>query len=517
MKIGFASIYPYRPHVKHLAFLAQEAERFGHEVFWLECDRAFDICSAKLNKGKIGKAVSCLKCTIGGLRGFLNTKPDLLSKLVDLNQKLCNEPQYSAISTVASAIGLSDVEQLNDQEFQNTASKIQETVDLAKNGAAIWLKDRELDAVFCFNGRLDITNAIMIAAIENQVPFISVERSWLGVGIQLTFNGTPLSLNGFNDALKLWRDKPLTSEQICKSFISISNRYKKKATGEFRQYNEKQKFGLFESDIDFEWLYLPSSIFERIGHPDWDVYWQDDIDAVERLISNGIVEPSKLIIRGHPQWSIFSPDSELRYSVWADKIGARYISSDSEISTQELIWASLRVIVYGSSAAFEAGLLGKQIINLSPTFYSEGDFLLNILNERDIQNYMRKKINVAPREIVRMCMRALYIINYRYMQCTNSIRADNPFDYSFSPLTDDKYFDKIIIEKCIPADDIDYADNSNDEDRFLDNYMINVFDNICSPSFSASIEHQIRQIDFGQNLKRKSWYRIIDFYDRDHK
>jgi hypothetical protein len=55
MKIGFASLYPYRPHIKQMAYLASQAKSSGHEAFFLDLGHGFEDCHAKLDEGYFKK------------------------------------------------------------------------------------------------------------------------------------------------------------------------------------------------------------------------------------------------------------------------------------------------------------------------------------------------------------------------------------------------------------------------------------------------------------------------------
>ena len=69
------------------------------------------------------------------------------------------------------------------------------TIQDAYTGALRWLEIRNFDLVIGFNGRIDVTNALMQACMDIEVPYYSLERSWTGEGIQLVKNGTALSLS----------------------------------------------------------------------------------------------------------------------------------------------------------------------------------------------------------------------------------------------------------------------------------------------------------------------------------
>lgn len=511
MKIGFSSIYAHRPHVKHVAFLASEAQRQGHEVYWLECNSAVDVCSAKLGKSPIQKKIACLKCVGGGLRGFLDQRPDPLMRYVAKSNPASAVPGYSAISTVASHFGTSEEIGTEDPEFQIMAADVQKSIDLAQAAAEQWINHRKLDAVFCFNGRIDLTHAVMKAAASLNIPFVSVERSWHGLGIQLTLDGTPLTLGEFHNFVSGWREKPLTTAQLEKAFGLIADRFRKKAVGEFRQYNSDQQTGLVDTSQIIDWLYLPSSIFERIGHPDWKVDWKDDLHAIEQLIARGVVNPANLVVRGHPQWMTFSPGSDKRYKEWSSRAGVRYISSGNVLDTRELIWSSRAVLVYGSSAAFEAGLLGKPILNLSPTFYFEGGFLENVVGPEEISSFMERGFTMSPQEIVRKCLRTLYTINFRYMQCTEHIQADDPYEYRFKSLKNGHYFEDLINKRKIAPDNTTIAPDPSQENAFLATYMPDMYSNIRSEVFYSRVSESEKEK--GYRMYRKPMYKFVDFID----
>ncbi len=511
MNIGFASIYAFRPHVKHLAFLAFEAQMQGHNIYWLECNSAVDVCAAKLGKSSVQKNIACLKCIGGGLRGFLDKSPDQLTRYLTKTDTVSAPPGYSAISTVASHYGMSEEIGTEDPEFQRMASDVQKSIDLAQAAAEQWIKQRKLDAVFCFNGRIDLTHAVMKAAASCDIPFVSVERSWHGQGVQLTLDGTPLTLRGFHDLVSGWREKPLTKAQLWKAFGLIADRFQKKAVGEFRQYNADQRPGLIGNNRIIEWLYLPSSIFERIGHNDWKVGWKDDLHAIEQLIARGVVNPANLVVRGHPQWTTFSPESDQRYKEWSSRVGVEYITSGSVLDTRELIWSSRAVLVYGSSAAFEAGLLGKPILNLSPTFYFEGGFLENVVGPDEISSFMERGFTMPPEEIVRKCLRTIYTINFRYMQLTEQIQADDPYEYHFKGLENAHYFEDIINNRKIAPDNSTMAPDASQEDGFLATYMPEMYLNIRSEVFYTRVS--VSKKEKGYQLYRNRMYKFIDFID----
>ena len=69
LRIGFATVYSWRPHVEHAYFLAQLAERAGHEAFFLTCDADLPTCYTREMRDRPAWR-ECLECRAGGLRSY---------------------------------------------------------------------------------------------------------------------------------------------------------------------------------------------------------------------------------------------------------------------------------------------------------------------------------------------------------------------------------------------------------------------------------------------------------------
>jgi hypothetical protein len=517
MKIGFASLYPSRPHLKHMAYLVSQAKRQGHEVTFLELGSGFKHCQPKLGENWKTKSLVSLKHKYAGLSGFLSSDKDILSDLV--RKKVKSSPvkfRYSAMSTVASKYGVSSKAQLDSELMVKLIEKNTETISEAYEGSLEWINKRDFDLVIGFNGRIDVTNALMQACLDSDVPYFSLERSWTGIGVQMVKNGTPLSLSGINNVVGAWASKPLKSHQIAKAFSFVVNRFSREAFGEYQQWCSDQKMGLVEQS--YGWLYTPSSIFERIGHPDWAVGWESDMEAVEFLLRTKSVDPSKLVVRGHPQWHIHAPNSDQIYSEWCAKLGAKYIESNSNISTQELIFNSENMISYGSTSAFEAAIFGKNVFNLSPTFYQDGGFTINLFSKEICADQLLPTL--PQKEVIRLCLRTLYSINYRHMKLTDEIKAINNYDYVFKAIENNDFFLELIENNSFVSDSDACADLF-DEDEFLNELLEDIRRRVFDKSFleNYKIRHGIFESDYKSNPNYKDMRRIglsklIDLVDK---
>lgn len=83
MRIGFTSIYAWRPHVEHLAYLAGLAEAGGHAVSFLTCDSDLEHCYTKALRPEVSDFVHCTRCRVGGVRSYAGRGVHSIGSLVD--------------------------------------------------------------------------------------------------------------------------------------------------------------------------------------------------------------------------------------------------------------------------------------------------------------------------------------------------------------------------------------------------------------------------------------------------
>src|SRR5687768_10579705 len=70
MRIGFCTIYSWRPHVEHLYYLASLAEQAGHSVTYLSCDADLPSCYARELLQQRPHWLHCTLCRAGGIRSY---------------------------------------------------------------------------------------------------------------------------------------------------------------------------------------------------------------------------------------------------------------------------------------------------------------------------------------------------------------------------------------------------------------------------------------------------------------
>lgn len=69
MRIGVTSIFSFRPHVEHLAYVARLLGDSGHEIHSLTCDATLSHCYGRLLRQR-SKLRECPRCMLGGVRSY---------------------------------------------------------------------------------------------------------------------------------------------------------------------------------------------------------------------------------------------------------------------------------------------------------------------------------------------------------------------------------------------------------------------------------------------------------------
>lgn len=472
MNIGVVTYFAFRPHTEHMFALSKIIEEAGHNVYSLSCDGALTTCY-KRELTKTSKLKECTKCTLGGLRSYpvANIKSArYYQRPDDLVTDESEIPQWGHSSACTVFRAETETEK-SSNSFMLLKANLSRAAWQSYKIASRWIDDKKLDAIVCFNGRMEATRGVLEAAKAKNIRYVSVERSW-GHGLLLLPDSDCLGLQALHKMIKEYNSKPLTLSQAYKATQIVASRFLKKNMTEWRAYNL--------NSVDSQWplkgtkkkiLILPSSCNEYDGHADWRMQWKDQFDAFNNVINAMGLPIDCYVMRGHPNWSetigaTGGDTIQHHYEKWAKEKGIYYIPSKSNISTQYLIRQADVVILNGGSAAIEAGILGKPIISLIATPYQYGGFITNYLSPEDEIN-LDKILRIDDNMIRRMTIRFLYTWSFRFMQYTKDIRAIDSIRYTYSGhLNADKIM-KIITTGTVPSDDDVIAMDEKDEAEIL--------------------------------------------------
>ncbi len=424
MNFGFINFYPYRPHGHHAEFLRQIIDSEGHNTYSLDCKSSIPNCYLREVKGA-GRS-ECIKCSLGALSSF---------------------------------------------DFDRTES-IRKYNDGEK-----WIHANKIDAVFLFNGRMDITRAAFEACKQLSVPCITHERPLFGHGLILNLNENCSSLKNIHRINKEFSDKPLTSSQLLIASKLLAQRFRGENSLEWKRYNESP------SDVT-QWpiksnrkiLICPSSKNELLGHPDWKTPWSDNTDALDLLFDQEKISPADCVVRFHPSWAVSFGRSDAKkciehYMEWCNKHGIYFYESGSSVNTRDLIRLSDLVVLNGSNTILEAGALGKPTLCLGPSPYTYSGCAEDVLSFEQLQSLdLNSILDVSSASIIRKTLRYAYSKAAREPLYLNNVRSNSVTDCEFYEGAGFEVIDSVMNGRFV-VDDEAFSDSQSDEDEFIDKFL----------------------------------------------
>jgi hypothetical protein len=468
MRIGFASIYSYRPHVEHLFYLSRLAAEAGHQTYFLTCDAQLETCYTRELKGA-SALIECPKCIIGGVRSFVHGRIDTLSIPNDgsISLERAREFARSSVYTIVRTETATD----NDRhEVRSLLDHFTPATSRAYASTRTWIQKNRLEAIVAFNGRMDATRALTEAAADLGVPFITNERTWFGDGLMLFPNANVLDLKHLDIMNSRYRKIPLTRQQARRVARHVASRFLKRNDKEWRAYNLNA--------VSAPWpaagkgprtLVLPSSRNESEGHPDWAMEWPDCASALDAAFDALGIDCDAAVLRCHPNWGERIGHrtgrlSEQFYTEWASRRGVHCIPSTARESTFELIRQADLVIVNGGSAALEAGALGKPVVTLGPATYRTAGFCINATSPASISE-INRVWSLSRKDIVRHTLRYGYTYIYRMPQYVDYVRADSSARYRYYSGADPQRLLQMFTTQRIEPDDAAVADDEHEENE----------------------------------------------------
>lgn len=479
MRIGFVNIYSYRPHVEHLFYLSKLVESDGHEPFYLTCDSDVAACYTKILRDS-GSFIECSKCIVGGIRSFTSQNVSSIGLFKD-NSK--NKTELSEIRTIvkSSSATLTRIElddQSNLEPVIDIEGKLLFPTERVLKSAYGWITENQLDAVICFNGRMELTRAVTAACEKLGVPFVTHERPWMGHGIQLIPNGNCLSLEQLNRLVKTYDSLPLTYEQASHAAYLLSIRFQGLNQLEWRVYNKnatKTQWPAKLCSSSKKVLILPSSRNEFIGHPERETGWNDNNEALDDFMTSFNISKNQVLVRFHPNWSesigkVSGNYPKKHYEEWCRKRDIAFIPAEDSANTYDLIREADIVIMNGGSSAVEAAFCGKQVICLSPSNYQSTSFVTTFLSKQEMID-MKQLPDHCEKRAVSSVLRYVYVMSRRYPQYVDFVRAKQPTEYKYYEGADPKTLIDLLQSGKIKAFDETYSKSESEERKIVDDIL----------------------------------------------
>jgi hypothetical protein len=479
MRIGFASIYAWRPHVEHLMFLAGLAKQAGHETFFLTCDSDLPACYTREIRDVRPDWMECLFCRVGGVRSFTGNDVSSIGSLASEGSSPDEAQARDWAKSSASTLGrFESAQDYESAAFASLRDRLAPAVQRAYAAATAWIAREKLDAICVFNGRMDATRGIFEAAKASGIRVVSMERTWFGDGLQLLPDENCLGLQSVHKMVGQWRDKPLTREQALHAAGRVAARLTRTNTTEWRAYNTQAARGSWPATGRRKILLVPSSLNEVWSDPNWESAWPDPTQAYDAIIEKLKLDPADLVLRCHPNWGerIGKNDGRLperHYTDWANARGVHVIASRDTTSTMDLIAQCDAIVVAGGSAALEAAAMGKQVIATAPSIYSEAGFRTDVSDPSKVDGLVlqvdlpTEAQRAAQRKLRRLGLRFCYTMSRRLPQYAQHVRAITSSQYRYPSGADPQRFIDIIRTGQLHADDENFAANELDEDAVI--------------------------------------------------
>lgn len=513
MRIGFVNIFSFRPHIQNLIFLAELLKRDGHECFFLTCDSDVSMCYNLLIKSK-NRLIDCPKCIIGGIRSF-HQDVDSIKNF----SKNDTDDKYNDIwveSSLATAFRIELPSQLIEKDVLKNKQKALESVNSVYHATEEWIKQKNLDGVICFNGRMDLTRSIIEACKSLKVSFLTHESSWFGNGITLVPNNNCLASFEWLRLNDTYQNEPLKESQLNIATSIIAQRFLKKSKFEWRQYNDTLTWQWKTiNSKELKILILPSSRSEFMGEDEYNSPWSiDSTGGFEKTLSK-LSECGHLInvvVKAHPIWGqnvygVLGDKIENYYKKWATDRKFSWLGSEEELDTQSLISKCDILVINGSSVALEAGVIGKPIICTSNIIYTNAGFTLDVLNDDDLEKIPLFLENFDKRRVIRKTLRFIYTCSRRFPQFVDGIVSKTNLEnrYYITDKTNGKILiDLLLTGKIKPFDDT-YDIDECSENRYIDKILEGKWDEM-----DEILEKEVDISRIELEIKRRKIFTFVD-------
>ena len=137
MKIGFSSIYSWRPHVEFVYYLSELVRRCGVETEFLTCDGTLRTCYTRELRDTYPDWLECLFCQTNSIRSFTNVNIEKIGRCSTDYRVLPKDSGDWGLSS-ASTLGRFESQQdFTSDSFKKIANRIQPITEKAYNAATV--------------------------------------------------------------------------------------------------------------------------------------------------------------------------------------------------------------------------------------------------------------------------------------------------------------------------------------------------------------------------------------------
>lgn len=474
MKVAIFLTYPFRPHKFHYKFLKNELSNSGIKYIEYKGLNKKSLNYYKLINSK--SFFSKLKYWIwrlGYIPRFTSTS--------DFKRNLKDKNFDSAINSVIATSNRFETKSQLNNFIENNKDFIKDYKNDLKESFIDFenfLKKNNINFVIGFNGRMDHTRVYFDVCKILNIPFFSYESSWFGNGLQLISNNDCLSLDVWHKSNKRFLKYKLSKNQSRLAAVYASSRFNKIMKSEWRDYSNNQHLPKeFKNKIKV--LILPSSRSEFEGHPDYISSWRHSTNGFLKIIDFLGVKKKDVYLQMHPIWfqKIYSIDGKNIidfYREWANSYNISVISENFAFESKDLIAKSEIILINGSSACFEAGILGKKIINTENNKFNYSGICLDVLSEKNIGDIKPWIKNFKSEKVQRRTFRFFYNIMFRINSYESNVRSNlspTSYNYNYSKNKIQKIIERAISRDDIFSDEYIYEGDMDYEKFYIDSIL----------------------------------------------
>lgn len=284
--------------------------------------------------------------------------------------------------------------------------------ELAINSLALYLgtirflKEKEIDVVYNFNGRQDYVRGIMRAAMAVEVDCYNLERTRVGGFLEAyknVFTHNIRAKKALVDAC--WEESKIPEEEKIKIGSKFFHRQKAGESVIFPSYLTRQT----KSKLPEEFLNGNENVvlfnssddeFAALGDEFQNPLFENQNEGIKYLVGlfGERLQNKNLIIRMHPNLSSvnFEYVKELR-DLHQKYPNIFVVQPESEINSYALLDSASKVLTFGSTLGLEANFSGKPVILLGKCFYYYSNVAYTPIRKEEIPDMITQVLLPLPK------------------------------------------------------------------------------------------------------------------------
>ncbi|MGM0933353.1 MAG: hypothetical protein ACQEWD_07910 [Bacteroidota bacterium] len=424
MNILVASIYSYNSYSRGImpdVLQTQIDQNPGANIFYLTNSNTFDVCYFNIEK----KPENCYLCKTGIKNSLSLIEGDFTHlKISDIaveedyaraeeffkeNSVIDFKLYYESFDVGAATLS-TYISSTRDRELHHVERSF--VKELAINALIIYfavkrfLKEKDINIVYNFNGRQDYVRAIMRAAISQGIDCYNTERTRLHGNIDFYKNTFPHDpYTKFQLVENYWRESPLQENE--KKRIGETFFLKQKAgeslvfpsyTGRMEKGNIPREFlngnkniVLYNSSDDEVIAFGKVFQYPLFDSQNQGLKYLTDLVGQKKKDCN-------LIIRMHPNLEEVKYDYVQQIKDLHQKFSNIFVVlPESSIDSYSLLEIADKVISFGSTMGLEANFRRKPVILLGKGFFYYADYAYKPENREEINSLLNS--DLLPKDI----------------------------------------------------------------------------------------------------------------------